>query len=44
MTENLKHNNLTESGDCGAPFATEYLLDEEKRILADFDKVKAKVK
>ncbi|MBX3164180.1 MAG: hypothetical protein KF900_06830 [Bacteroidetes bacterium] len=28
-----------ESGDCGAPFATEYLLEEQKRIKADFDKL-----
>ncbi|MBL0183884.1 MAG: hypothetical protein IPP96_16990 [Chitinophagaceae bacterium] len=26
--------------DCGSPFAKEYLLEEQKRLIADFDKLK----
>ena len=30
--------------DCGSPFALDYLLTEQKRILADFDKLKSSKK
>lgn len=30
--------------DCGSPFAADYLLTEQKRILADFDKLKSSKK
>ena len=28
-----------ESGDCGAPFASDYLLEEQKRLLTEFKKL-----
>ena len=37
--ENGKLLHKIESGDCGAPFATEYLLSEQKRIKTNFDKL-----
>jgi hypothetical protein len=33
-----------ESGDCGAPFATEYLLAEQKRLLSQFNELIAETK
>lgn len=37
--ENGKLVHQINSQDCGAPFANDYLLEEQKRIRADFDKL-----
>lgn len=37
--ENGKLLHKIESGDCGAPFATEYLLSEQKRLKTNFDRL-----